>query len=483
LTRQAKKTSDELWDRVLKRLRSDKTLLSRQMYETWFKRTRQISQGRNHVVIEVPTALYGQYLKEKYGDLIQELVEIEAEDRMEVTFELADTESIPPESPLFEGLNKKVRPSNTLRRDPPVPADANRPSKEPVPDIFNNNGNSYEESGLQSRFNFKGFVVGSSNQFAHAAAMAVANNPAKSYNPLYLHGGVGLGKTHLMHAIGNEIYNQNPSSRILYVEAERFTNEVIHHIRFDKMSQFRQKYRNVDVLLIDDIQFIAGKDSTVNEFFHTFNALFNDSRQIIISSDQPPRMISNLEERISSRFEWGLIADIQPPTLETKVAILQKKADEENIDLPDEIALIMASRLKSNVRELEGALKNLAARASLTGKKIDVDAVMEAMKPYLSDVEKQITAEMVMKQVAQLYDVKLSSMRSKGRSREIAVPRQVAMYLCDQLTGLSLAEIGKKFGGRNHSTVIHACRKVKRDQKSDSEFRTRVELLVNMLQN
>ncbi|HPQ39703.1 MAG TPA: chromosomal replication initiator protein DnaA, partial [bacterium] len=339
------------------------------------------------------------------------------------------------------------------------------------------------ESGLQNRFTFQGFVVGSSNQFAHAAAMAVASNPARSYNPLFLHGGVGLGKTHLMHAIGNEIYKQNHSVKILYVEAERFTNEVIHHIRFDKMTSFRQKYRNVDVLLIDDVQFIAGKDSTVNEFFHTFNALFNDSKQIIISSDQPPRMISNLEERISSRFEWGLIADIQPPTLETKVAILQKKADEENIDLPDDIALIMASRLKSNVRELEGALKNLAARASLTGKKIDMDAVTEAMKPYVSDVDKQITAEMVMKQVAQLYDVKVSSLRSKGRSREIAVPRQVAMYLCDQLTGLSLAEIGKKFGGRNHSTVIHACRKISHDQKLDSELRNRVQLLGNMLKN
>lgn len=482
MTKQAKKTSDDLWNRVLKRLRSDKKLLSRQMYETWFKRTRQISQGRNHVVIEVPTALYGQYLKEKYGDLIQELVEIEAEDRMEVTFELADTEELPPESPLFEGLNPRKGPATSEKKRISWQS-KNRNSKEPVPDFFANNGNSYEESGLQNRFNFQGFVVGSSNQFAHAAAMAVANNPAKSYNPLFLHGGVGLGKTHLMHAIGNEIYNQNPSAKILYVEAERFTNEVIHHIRFDKMPDFREKYRSVDVLLIDDIQFIAGKDSTINEFFHTFNALFNDSKQIIISSDQPPRMISNLEERISSRFEWGLIADIQPPTLETKVAILQKKADEENIDLPGDIALIMASRLKSNVRELEGALKNLAARVSLTGKKIDVDAVMEAMKPYVSDVEKQITAEMVMKQVAQLYDVKVSSLRSKGRSREIAMPRQVAMYLCDQMTGLSLAEIGKKFGGRNHSTVIHACRKIKHDKISDSELRNRVQLLVSMLKN
>ncbi|MBN1295526.1 chromosomal replication initiator protein DnaA [bacterium] len=483
MTKQVKNTSEDLWSRVLKRLRADKRLLSRQMFDTWFKRTRQISLGKNHIVIEVPTALYGQYLKEKYGDLIQELVEAEAEDRMEVTFELADIEDIPPESPLFDGLSQKSKPPLKDEHIRNGRRKSNSLTEDVTPDIFNNNGDSYDESGLQSRFTFDGFVVGSSNQFAHAAARAVAHNPARSYNPLYLHGGVGLGKTHLMHAIGNEIYQRDPTSRILYVESERFTNEVIHHIRFDKMSSFRQKYRHVDVLLIDDIQFIAGKDSTLNEFFHTFNTLFNDSRQIIISSDQPPRMISNLEERISSRFEWGLIADIQPPTLETKVAILQRKAEEENIDLPGDIALIMASRLKSNVRELEGALKNLAARVSLTGKKIDVDAAMEALRPYSSDVDKQITVEMVMKQVAQLFDVKVSGLRSKGRSREIAGPRQVAMYLADKLTGLSLAEIGKKFGGRNHSTVIHACRKIDEEQKNDPELRSRVELLINMLRN
>ncbi|MBN1880341.1 chromosomal replication initiator protein DnaA [bacterium] len=472
--------TDDIWSRVLKRLRTDKKLLSRQMYETWFKHTRQISLGKNHIVIEVPTALYGQYLKEKYGLLIEDLVEAEAQCRMEVTYELADTRDLPQDSPLFEGLTRTPQTGNF---PPRIPISKRNNSVETIPDIFSNNGNTYEESGLLSRFTFDAFVVGSSNQFAHAAARAVAHNPAKSYNPLYLHGGVGLGKTHLMHAIGNEIYNNNPSFKILYVESERFTNEVIHHIRFDKMSAFRQKYRHVDVLLIDDIQFIAGKDSTVSEFFHTFNSLFNESKQIVISSDQPPRLISNLEERISSRFEWGLIADIQPPTLETKVAILQKKAEEEHIDLPDNIALLMASRLKSNVRELEGALKNLAARVSLTGKKIDTDAAIEAMKPYISDVEKRITAEMIMKQVAQLFDIKASEFRSKGRTRDITIPRQIAMYLCDQLTQLSLVEIGKKFGGRNHSTVIHACRKIKDELGLDEDLRKRVDLLINILKS
>lgn len=481
MTRQSKKTSEEIWGVVLKKLRNDKTLLSRQMYDTWFKRTRQLSIGKNHLIIEVPTALYGQYLKEKYGNLIQDLVEAIVGDRMEVTFEIADTNELVPESPLFGGLEREPSSASPITEAKTGKKVQSLIPGELTPDVFSNNGNTYEESGLQSRFDFEGFVVGSSNQFAHAAARAVANNPAKSYNPLFLHGGVGLGKTHLMQAIGNEVFKRDNSMKILYVEAERFTNEVIHHIRFDKMPAFRQKYRNVDLLLIDDIQFIAGKDSTVNEFFHTFNALFNDNRQIILSSDQPPRMISNLEERISSRFEWGLIADIQPPSLETKVAILQKKAEEEEFDLPDEIAFIMASKLKSNVRELEGALKNLAARVSLTGKKIDVEAVNEAMKPYVSDVDKQITVEMVMKQVAHLYDVKQSDMRSKGRSREIALPRQVAMYISDQLTQLSLAEIGKRFGGRNHSTVIHACRKIEKDIAKNRELRNRVELLVNML--
>lgn len=466
---------------MLKLLRQDKNLMSRQMYETWFKHTRQISAGKNHIIVEVPTALYGQYLKEKYGALIQQLVEAEARCRMEVTFELADTGNLALESPLFESLVKKDPSGRGRQAGVTVRKGGKR--VETTPDVFSNNGNTYAESGLVPRFTFEAFVVGSSNQFAHAAAQAVAHNPAKSYNPLYLHGGVGLGKTHLMHAIGNAIHQKNPSVKILYVESERFTNEVIHHIRFDKMSAFRQKYRNVDVLLIDDIQFIAGKDSTVSEFFHTFNSLFNESKQIVISSDQPPRLISNLEERITSRFEWGLIADIQPPTLETKVAILQKKADEENLDLPDEIALIMASRLKSNVRELEGALKNLAARVSLTGKKIDMDAALEAMKPYVSDIEKRVTAEMIMKHVAQLFDIKVSDFRAKGRTRDVAVPRQIAMYLCDELTHLSLVEIGKKFGGRNHSTVIHACRKVKEDMESNSDLRNRVNLLVNMLKN
>ncbi len=473
---------DDIWSRVLKRLRSDKSLMSRQMYDAWFKRTVQISAGNNHIIVGVPTALYGEHLKKKYGPIIQTLVEAEAKCRMEITFEVPDTGELPTDSPLFESLVNSDFVIDKSKNSE-MPAKKKKKTLEKTPDVFGNDGSTYSESGLIPRFTFEAFVVGPSNQFAHAAASAVAHNPAKSYNPLYLHGGVGLGKTHLMHAIGNEIHRNKPEMKILYVESERFTNEVIHHIRFDKMNAFRQKYRNIDVLLIDDIQFIAGKDSTVGEFFHTFNSLYNESKLIVISSDQPPRQISNLEERITSRFEWGLIADIQPPTLETKVAILQRKAEEESLELPDDIALIMASRLKSNVRELEGALKNLAARVSLTGKKIDAEAAVEAMKPYVSDVEKRVTAEMIFKQVAHIFNIKVSDFKAKGRTRDIAVPRQIAMYLCEMLTPLSLVEIGKKFGGRNHSTVIHACRKVKEEMESNSELRSRVDLLINILKN
>ncbi len=285
-----------------------------------------------------------------------------------------------------------------------------------------------------------------------------------------------------MHAIGNYILTQNPSARILYVQSEQFTNEVIAHIRLDRMPEFRKKYRNVDLLLMDDIQFIAGKDSTVNEFFHTFNSLYNAQKQIVISSDQAPRSISNLEERIRSRFEWGLIADIQPPSLETKVAIIQKKAEELNLELPTDIALFMASKIKSNVRELEGSLLNLAARVSLTGAKVDMDAAWEALKQYISEKDKVITVEMVQKQVSQFYDVRASALRAKGRTQDVALPRQIAMFLCRDLTAQSLSEIGRKFGGRNHTTVIHACKKIEKDMKVNNEITNQVNLLKGMLQ-
>ncbi len=454
-----KKSPDDLWSQVLKMMKKE---VSRQVFETWFKNTAQISRGNNNLIIEVPSNLYRQLFEEKYSEKILAIVEELAQTRMEVTYQVTAPQS-EDTGPLFREPSSRSEVVKT----------------EVVPELV---AIPYNVTGLQSHYTFDRFVVGSSNQFAHAASQAVAHNPSKSYNPLYLHGGVGLGKTHLMHAIGNKIHQTCPSLIILYVQSEQFTNEVIYHIRFDKMTDFRQKYRNVDVLLIDDIQFIAGKDSTVNEFFHTFNTLHNAKKQIIISSDQPPRMISDLEERIRSRFEWGLIADIQPPTLETKVAILQKKAEELSVELPYDIALFMASKMKSNVRELEGSLLNLAARVSLTGSKVDMDAAWESLRQYVSESDKVVSIDMVQKQVAQFFDIKTSALRSKGRSQEVANPRQIAMYLCRELTPQSLSEIGKKFGGRNHTTVIHACRKIESDLATNTELRNQVTLLKGMLQ-
>jgi len=381
-----KKNPDDLWGQVLKQIKKQ---VSRQVFETWFKNTSQESQGQHYLTVSVPSNLYRQLFQEKYADKIQEITEELAQCRMEISYHV---------NPMIaEDLGPLYR--NTASREP---VEGTSPAL-----LKPDDSNAYKATCLQQHYVFDRFVVGSSNQFAHAAAQAVAHNPSRSYNPLYLYGGVGLGKTHLMHAIGNMIHLTKPELKILYVQSEQFTNEVIYHIRFDRMPDFRQKYRSVDVLLIDDIQFIADKDSTVNEFFHTFNTLHNSRKQIIISSDQPPRLISDLEERIRSRFEWGLIADIQPPTLETKVAIIQKKAEELDLDLTADIALFMASKVTSNVRELEGSLLNLAARVSLTGSKIDKDAAWESLKQYVSESERVITIEMVQKQIAQFYDIKI----------------------------------------------------------------------------
>lgn len=454
---------NDIWVAVLKSMRK---VVSRQVFETWFKQTSQISAGSNSLVVEVPSKLYQQLLQEKYAPKIQELVEEIAEQRMEIIYQIA-SEKPDDIGPLFQGRTSSNPEYQKHRIDNDPPLDQNRQIT----------------TTLQPHYTFDRFIVGPSNQFAHAAAKAVADKPSGSYNPLFLHGGVGLGKTHLMHAIGNHILKKNPDSYILYVQSEQFTNELISHIRFEKMAEFRAKYRNVDVLMIDDIQFIAGKDSTVSEFFYTFNTLYSAHRQIIISSDQPPRSISNLEERIRSRFEGGLIADIQPPSLETKVAILQKKADEMGLALPNEIALFIASKVKSNIRELEGSLVNLTARSSLTGTKIDMDAAWESLRQYVSDNNHSMTIESVQKQVAQYFDIKISALRAKGRTQEIAIPRQIAMYLCREFTQQSLSEIGKKFGGRNHTTVIHACRKVEMDMIADADIRNQVNLLKGMLHN
>ncbi len=338
------------------------------------------------------------------------------------------------------------------------------------------------ESSLNQKYTFEKFVVGTSNQFAHAAALAVAEAPGKAYNPLFLYGGVGLGKTHLMHAIGHSIKLNNRHLRVSYISSEKFMNELINAIRYDKTQSFRDKYRSIDVLLMDDVQFMAGKERTQEEFFHTFNALHNDQKQIVISSDCPPREIPTLEERLHSRFEWGLIADIEPPDLETKVAILKRKADLDGIELSDEIAIFIASKIKSNVRELEGSLVRLVAISSLRGIPISKLLAQEAMKNII-DAERPegLTMERIARIVAAHYKLSVEEMKTKNNSRAVAMPRQVAMYLCKRLTKHSFPEIGREIGGKHHTTVLHSVDKIDSLTKEDRIFHKQVNEFIDSL--
>ncbi len=337
---------------------------------------------------------------------------------------------------------------------------------------------------LIPKYTFDTFVVGSSNQLARAAALAVAERPSKAYNPLYLYGGVGLGKTHLMHAVGNLIQKRNRSVHLTYMSSEKFMNELVNAIRYDRTIQFRQKYRNIDVLLMDDIQFIAGKERTQEEFFHTFNALYDAQKQIVITSDCAPKQIPTLEERLHSRFEWGLIADIQPPDLETKLAILRKKAESERLNLRDDVAIYIAGGIRSNVRELEGALNRLSARASLDGldvADIDVPYAREVLKGFTTEENAVISSEAVLRAVASFFSLKPAQLKAKNNSRPIAVPRQIAMYICKELTSHSLPQIGKDFGGKHHTTVLHSIRKIDSLRKKDPQISEAVNAIVKSL--
>jgi chromosomal replication initiator protein len=328
---------------------------------------------------------------------------------------------------------------------------------------------------LNPRFTFETFVVGSSNQFAHAAARAVAESPSRSYNPLFLYGGVGLGKTHLMHAIAHEILLRAPGALVAYLSAERFLNELINALRFERMHEFKRRYRELDVLLMDDVQFIAGKDSTQEEFFHTFNALHEAQKQIVVTSDALPKEIPTLEERLRSRFEWGLIADIQPPDLEMKVAILRKKAAAEKIEVPNDVALFVAGTVKSNIRELEGRLNRVLAFASLTGKRISVELARETLKDIVGTEETRAVPAEILKSVAAHYGLRVSDLKARSNAKPIAFPRQVAMYLCRKLTGLSYPEIGRLFNDKHHSTVMHSVEKIERLAEDDANFRKVIE--------
>jgi chromosomal replication initiator protein len=353
---------------------------------------------------------------------------------------------------------------------PPARAAAPELATTPPPPRAATGAEQATAAGLNSRYSFDTFIVGPSNQFAHAACRAVAEAPSESYNPLFIYGGVGLGKTHLMHGIGQYVLQHNRGLTLTYISSERFMNEMINAVRYDRILEFRDRYRSVDVLLVDDIQFVSGKEGTQNEFFHTFNALYDAQKQIVLSSDRPPQEIADLEERLRSRFEWGLIADIQPPDLETRVAILKRKAEAEAVPLTDNVAMFIASRIKSNIRELEGSLIRLIAYASLTGQEISLDLAQEVLRHVIDQDERAITIEGIQRFVADRYQLKVSDLKSRNNAKSIAKPRQIAMYLCKSLTQASLPEIGRRFGGKHHSTVIHSLRKVEAQRERDEDF-------------
>ena len=417
------------WDEVLAKVEAK---VNRHSFATWFRPTQFLHQDGSSLLVRVPNPQFKEWLAKNYHGVIVEALSEMGRGDLRVAFD--------------------------CEPEPAAVTDA-APDREAV-----------TPTSLNPKYTFESFVVGSSNQFAHAAARAVAEIPSKSYNPLFLYGGVGLGKTHLMHAVGHYIQARNRHLNLVYISSDRFINEMINAIRFDRLPAFRQKYRTIDVLLVDDIQFIAGKDRTQEEFFHIFNALHDAQKQIVISSDCPPRQIPTLEERLHSRFEWGLIADIQPPDIETKVAILRKKAEAERVEIPENVALFIASKVRTNIRELEGSLIRLIAYASLTGRDIDLTLTQEVLRDLLQTDDKPITIEMIQKFVADHYNVKLTELKAKNNAKAVAVPRQIAMYLTKTLTHASLPEIGKGFGGKHHSTVIHSVRKIDNLRKRDPEF-------------
>jgi chromosomal replication initiator protein len=461
-----------LWDRILTNLQ-DK--VNRQSFNTWLRPTQQLSIADGTLEVEVPSRLFVDWINKNYLPLIQESTRELSLGSLSVLFTSRQRNGQAMESLQAPALLTGAEPAGS----------AGAPSGQIA--YERSQGQAQAEGvrairasgampahppthGLNPRYTFDSFVVSSSNQLAHAAALRVAEQPSGAYNPLYIYGGVGLGKTHLMNAIGNHVGRVLPGLRRLYISTETFMNELINSIRFEKTIDFKERYRGVDLLLIDDIQFLAGKERTQEEFFHTFNALYESQKQVVLTSDCPPRDIPTLEERLRSRFEWGLIADIQPPDLETKIAILKKKAEAENVRLDEEVALFIASRSRSNIRELEGSLIRLIAFASLTGKSIDLEMARETLKDLIDDRARSVTVEAIQKYVANYYHLKVLELKARNNSKHISFPRQVAMYLCKRLTDKSLPAIGAQFGGKHHSTVIHAIRKIEGMRERDREF-------------
>jgi len=448
------------WVRILDALEKK---INRHSYDTWLKPTRYSHATNKVLFVRIPTPEF-HHVGDKYADLIQEALDNLGLGYEDVKFVTAEDD--PSNTPIRHdgGLS-----AHTLSGGPSA---SSTPQAAPPGGLHPTQGRFDWDSAAQlnPRYTFDAFVIGSGNQFAHAACQAVAERPSKAYNPLFLYGGTGMGKTHLMQAIGHEIKRRTPQSAICYVSSEKFTNDMINSLRYDKMISFRDKFRTMDVLLIDDIQFLAQKERTQEEFFHTFNALHESMRQIVIASDRPPKELAEFEDRLRSRFEWGLIADIQPPDLETKVAILQKKAEQERVTLPVDVALFIASNIRSNVRELEGALIRLVAHSSLIGASITLPYTQQVLKNFIDSQARKVTIESIQKAVAEQFGLRLVEIKSKNNSRSIVYPRQIAMYLAKHLTEASLPEIGRQFGGKHHTTVLHSVDKIEEVRKSDKDL-------------
>ncbi|MBA4602859.1 chromosomal replication initiator protein DnaA [Thermoactinomyces mirandus] len=442
----------ELWSKTLKAIQNK---ISKPSYETWLKATEAIDLESDILVVCAPNDFARDWLESRYADLVRDtLKEVTGGSRLGVKF-VSHTEKSAAKSGAEP--EKKADTAREMEKDP--------------------------GSQLNPRYTFDTFVIGSGNRFAHAASLAVAEAPAKAYNPLFIYGGVGLGKTHLMHAIGHYVLNHSAESKVVYISSEKFTNDFINSIRDNKTIQFRNKYRSVDILLIDDIQFLAGKEQTQEEFFHTFNALHEANKQIIISSDRPPKEIPTLEDRLRSRFEWGLITDVQPPDLETRIAILRKKAIADNLEVPNEVLVFIANRVDTNIRELEGALIRVVAYSALLKQPVTTELALEALKDIMPDSKpKMISIQDIQQTVCNYYQLRIEDFKSKKRTKSVAFPRQVAMYLCRELTEFSLPKIGEDFGGRDHTTVIHAHEKISRLLKEDHQLEEVVNQLKKRIQ-
>jgi len=436
------------WHEILNYL---KTKVNTQSYQTWLRPTSFDHVANDTLTVRVPNREFKEWIQEHYATHIQEALE-----RLKPGFSKI--------AYVFEESVEKKNPENGKNKSFQGKLDFESVDHE-----------------LNPRYTFDTFVVGSCNQFAHAAARAVAEQPSKAYNPLFLYGGVGLGKTHLMQAVGHMIKSHSKEMRLAYVSSERFTNEVINSLRYDRMISFRDKYRNVDVLLIDDIEFIAGKERTQEEFFHTFNALYEDQKQVVISSDCTPKEIPGLEERLRSRFAWGLTADLQPADLETKLAILAKKSDSQSVTLPDNVALFIATRIKSSIRDLEGALIRLIAYSSLTGTEITLAMAQQVLKNLVDLQERRVSIENIQRTVCQEFGLTISQLKAKNNSHAVAYPRQIAMFLAKEMTTASLPQIGREFGGKHHTTVLHSIKKIGQQRKADKDLNKIINKLSDSL--